>query len=160
MAQNENNQECQSLVTRLAGTPTRDTCSGTSGTTELDLSFPLKDNLVPRAWHKPYTEALQETDPSKMAALILVAERAILNRSVEIQTFPTPIEESHDLKSALSKRGRRTKMAQALSQRPTSETRVLKMLSRGAPMMEVLNERGSVSPHSRMLRVLQERRDS
>jgi len=95
-----------------------------------------------------------------MTALILVAERAILNRFVKIQAFPTPIEESHDLKSALSKRGRRTKMAQALSQRPTSETRVLKMLSRGAPMMEVLNERGSVSPHSHMLRVLQEQRDS
>jgi hypothetical protein len=113
MAQNENNQECQSLVTRLAGTPTRDTCSGTSGTTELDLSFPLKDNLVPRAWHKPYTEALQETDPSKMAALILVAERAILNRSVEIQTFPTPIEESQDLESALQvlSRLRKSEMA-------------------------------------------------
>src|SRR6185437_10611792 len=37
--------------------------------------------------------------------------------------------------------GRRTKMAQALSQRlPTSETHVLKMLSQGAPMGEVLNE--------------------
>jgi signal transduction histidine kinase len=31
-------------------------------------------------------------------------------------------------------------MAQALSQRPTSETHVLKLLSQGAPMMEVLNE--------------------
>jgi signal transduction histidine kinase len=31
-------------------------------------------------------------------------------------------------------------MAQALSQRSTSETHVLKMLSQGAPMMEVLNE--------------------
>jgi signal transduction histidine kinase len=31
-------------------------------------------------------------------------------------------------------------MAQALSQRPTSETHVLKMLSQGAPMMEILNE--------------------
>jgi signal transduction histidine kinase len=31
-------------------------------------------------------------------------------------------------------------MAQALSQRPTSETQVLKMLSQGAPMIEVLNE--------------------
>jgi signal transduction histidine kinase len=31
-------------------------------------------------------------------------------------------------------------MAQALSRRPTSETHVLKMLSHGAPMMEVLNE--------------------
>src|SRR6478736_6775194 len=37
--------------------------------------------------------------------------------------------------------GRRIKMAQALSQRlPTSETHVLKMLSHGAPMMDVLNE--------------------
>ena len=101
MPQNENNQQRQSFVTQPAGTPTRDTCSGTPGTTELDLSFPLKDDLVPRTWHKPYAEALQETDPSKMAALILVAERAILNRSAEIRTFPTPIEESHDLESAL-----------------------------------------------------------
>jgi signal transduction histidine kinase len=31
-------------------------------------------------------------------------------------------------------------VAQALSQRPTSESHVLKMLSQGAPMMEVLNE--------------------
>ena len=31
-------------------------------------------------------------------------------------------------------------MPQALSQRPTSETLVLKMLSQGAPMMEILNE--------------------
>jgi hypothetical protein len=45
-----------------------------------------------------------------------------------------------DMSCPQSKRGRRTKMAQALSQRPTSETRVLKMLSHGAPVMEVLNE--------------------
>ena len=113
MPQNENNQQRQSFVTQSAGTPTRDTCSGTSGTTELDLSFPLKDDLVPRMWHKPYAEALQETDPSKMAALILVAERAILNRSAEIRTFPTPIEESHDLESALQvlSRLRKSEMA-------------------------------------------------
>jgi len=113
MPQNENKQECQSFVTQSAGTPTRDTCSGTSGTTDVDLSLPLKDNLVPRTWHKPYAEALQETDPSKMAALILAAERAILNRSAEIPTFPTPIEESHDLESALQvlSRLRKSEMA-------------------------------------------------
>ena len=72
MPQNETNQECQSFVTQSAGTPTRDSCSGMSGTTELDLPFPLKDYLVPRTWHKPYAEALLEPDPSKMAALILV----------------------------------------------------------------------------------------
>jgi hypothetical protein len=98
---NENNQECESLVTQQAGTPTRDSRSGMSGTTEPDLPFPLKCYLVPQTWHKPYAKALLETDPSKMAALILVAERAILNRSVEIQTLPVPIEETHDLESAL-----------------------------------------------------------
>ena len=36
-------------------------------------------------------------------------------------------------------KGRRTKMAEALSQRSTSETQVLKMLSHGAPMVEVLH---------------------
>jgi hypothetical protein len=101
MPKNEKGHDCQSFVTQPDGTSTRDSCSGMSGTTELDLPFPLKDYLVPRTWHKPYAEALLESDPSKMTALILVAERAILNRSVEIQTFPTPIEESHDLKSAL-----------------------------------------------------------
>jgi hypothetical protein len=113
MPQNETNQECQSFVTQSAGTPTRDSCSGMSGTTELDLPFPLKDYLVPRTWHKPYAEALLETDPSKMAALILVAEDAILDRSVEIQTCPTPIEESHDLESALQvlSRLRKSEMA-------------------------------------------------
>jgi hypothetical protein len=72
-----------------------------SRTVESDFQFPPEADLVPRTWHKPYAEALQEIDPTKMTALILVAERAILNRSVEIQTFPTPIEENHDLESAL-----------------------------------------------------------
>jgi signal transduction histidine kinase len=45
-----------------------------------------------------------------------------------------------DLSCPQSIKGRRTKVAQALSQRPTSESHVLKMLSQGAPMMEVLNE--------------------
>lgn len=37
--------------------------------------------------------------------------------------------------------GRRTEMAQAVSQRlPASETHVLKMLSQGAPVLEILNE--------------------
>jgi hypothetical protein len=113
MPQNENKQECQSFITQSNGAQTRDSCSGMSGTTELDLPFPLKDYLVPRTWHKPYAEALLETDPSKMVALILVAEREILNRSVEIQTFPTPIEESHDLESALQvlSRLRKSEMA-------------------------------------------------
>ena len=101
MPQDENNNECQSLVTQSTGTSTQQSRAGMSGTTESDLPFPLEYYLVPRTWHKPYAEALLETDPSKMAALILEAERAILNRSVEIQTFPAPIEENRDLESAL-----------------------------------------------------------
>jgi hypothetical protein len=99
MPQDENNQECQSLVTLPTGTPTPHSRAGMSETIESDLQFPQQAYLVPRTWHKPYAEALLETDPSKMAALILVAERAILNRSVEI--LPAPIEENRDLESAL-----------------------------------------------------------
>jgi hypothetical protein len=101
MPQDENNHECQSFVTQSTETPAQHSRAGMSGTTEPDLPFPLEYYLVPRTWHKPYAEALLETDLSKMAALILEAERAILNRSVEIQTFPAPIEENRDLESAL-----------------------------------------------------------
>ena len=101
MSQGANNHECQPFVTLPSGTSTQHPRAGMSGTTESDLRFLPEADLVPRTWHKPYAEALQEIDPSKITALILVAERAILNRSVEIQTFPTPIEEHRDLESAL-----------------------------------------------------------
>jgi hypothetical protein len=101
MPRDENNHECQSLVKQQTGTPTEHSRAEMSGTIESDLQFPLEAYLVPQTWHKPYAEALLETDPSTMAALILVAERAILNRSVEIQTSPAPIEENRDLESAL-----------------------------------------------------------
>ena len=101
MSQDANNHECQPFVTLPSGTPTAHSRAGMSETIESDLQLPPEADLVPRTWHKPYADALQEIDSSKITALILVAERAILNRSVEIQTFPTPIEESHDLESAL-----------------------------------------------------------
>jgi len=101
MSQDVNNHKCQPFVTLPSGTPTPRSRVGMSETIESVLQLPPEADLVPRTWHKPYAEALQEIDPSKMTALILAAERAILNRSVEIQTFPTPIEENRDLDSAL-----------------------------------------------------------
>ena|ERR1700751_4180919 len=99
MSQDANNHKCQPFVTLPSGNTTL--ACGNVRDPESDLQFPPEADLVPRRWHTPYAEALQEIDASKMTALILVAERAILNRSVEIQTFSTPIEENRDLESAL-----------------------------------------------------------
>jgi hypothetical protein len=63
--------------------------------------FTWKDYLEPRKWHKPYAEALLELDSNKLAALIALAESAILNRYLELQIFPAPIEEGRDLASAV-----------------------------------------------------------
>jgi hypothetical protein len=104
MSQDANNHESQPFVTLPSGTPTQHSRAGMSETIESGssgLQFPPEAELVPRTWHKLYAEALQEIDPSKITALISAAERAILNRSVEIQCFPTPIEENRDLESAL-----------------------------------------------------------
>jgi hypothetical protein len=101
MSQVANNHECQPFVILPSGTPTQHPRAGMSGAIESDLQFPPEADLVAQTWHKPYAKALQEIDASKMTALILVAERAILNRSEEIQTFPTPIEENRDLEAAL-----------------------------------------------------------
>src|SRR4029077_18848576 len=101
MPQDENNHECRPFVIQPTETPTQHSRAGMSGTIESDLPFPLEYYLVPRTWHKPYAEALLETDPSKIVALILEAEGAHLNRSVRIQTFPAPIEENCALESVL-----------------------------------------------------------
>ena len=101
MPQDENNHECQPLVTPPAGTATQHARARMSGTIEPDFQFLLKDYLESRKWHKPYAETLLEIDPSKMATLIAQAESAILSRYLELRIFPTPIEEGRDLDSAI-----------------------------------------------------------
>jgi hypothetical protein len=101
MPQDENNHECQSFVTPPIGTTIQHSRARMSGTIEPDFQFLPEDYLEPRKWHKPYAEALLEIDPSKMAALIALAESAILGRYLELRIFPTPIEEGRDLDSAI-----------------------------------------------------------
>jgi hypothetical protein len=66
-----------------------------------DLPFPLEEYLVPRRWHRPYAKVLLEIDPNKRLELIAEAKRAVMARSVEIQTLPAPVEESRDLQAAV-----------------------------------------------------------
>jgi hypothetical protein len=54
--------------------------------------------LIPR-WHKPYAEALMETDPAKLPTTINLAEQAILARYFDVS--PISIEETHDLQNAV-----------------------------------------------------------
>jgi hypothetical protein len=57
----------------------------------------LEDRFVEQRWHRPYAEALVESDPAKKSRLIAAAEEAILNRYVEIAAA----EEGVDLRHAL-----------------------------------------------------------
>jgi hypothetical protein len=46
--------------------------------------------LVSEKWHKPYAEALLETDPLKVVTLISEAEHEILRRFLEFHLSPVP----------------------------------------------------------------------
>jgi hypothetical protein len=122
MAHDENNHECQSLVTDPTGTVTQHSRAGMSGMSEPDFQFLLEDYLEPRKWHKLYAEALLEIDPDKTAALIARAESAILSRYLELRIFPTPIEEGRDLDSAIRVLSRlRISASHRLQDKPSCE---------------------------------------
>ena len=126
MPHDENNHECRPFVIQPTETPTQHSRAGMSGTIESDLPFPLEYYLVPRTWHKPYAEALLETDPSKMAALIAQAESAILSRYLELRIFPTPIEEGRDLDSAIRVLSRlRISASHRLQDKPSLHTQAV-----------------------------------
>ena len=65
-----------------------------------------RSEVVPRnfwvseKWHRPYVQALLETDPVKRAQLIVETEHAIFNRYLELCASPGPIEYSRDLQNA------------------------------------------------------------
>ena len=56
--------------------------------------------FVSEKWHRPYAQALMETDPGKRAPLIAGAEHAIFDRYLELSISPGPIEQSRDLQTA------------------------------------------------------------
>jgi hypothetical protein len=62
----------------------------------------IQDYFACQKWHRPYAEALIETDPAKRTRLILEARRAILDRYLELCLVPAPIEESRDLWNAVT----------------------------------------------------------
>jgi hypothetical protein len=61
----------------------------------------LKGVLVSEEWHKPYAEALIEADPAESKRLILLAERAILARYLELCFYPGSKEQYQDLWQAV-----------------------------------------------------------
>jgi hypothetical protein len=66
----------------------------------LESRFELKDYFVSKEWHRPYFEALLETDGDKLGELIAQAERAILGRFLELLISPDPSGEILDLQDA------------------------------------------------------------
>lgn len=58
------------------------------------------DFLVSEKWHKPYAEALLETDPAKVLTLISEAEHEILTRFFEFHLSPGSKEQGKDRAAA------------------------------------------------------------
>jgi hypothetical protein len=61
----------------------------------------IKGMLDSEEWHRPYAEALMETDPAKLVRLIGKAERAIFGRYLELCMAPAAIEQGIDLRNAV-----------------------------------------------------------
>jgi hypothetical protein len=72
---------------------------------ENDLSADRKPEakgmLDSEGWHRPYAEALMETELAKLPPLIAEAERAIFDRYLELRITPAAAEHSIDLENAV-----------------------------------------------------------
>ncbi|MGB7438466.1 MAG: hypothetical protein WBR26_13265 [Candidatus Acidiferrum sp.] len=60
----------------------------------------LKYYSVSQEWHRPYVEALFETDEAIRGALIVQAERAIVGRFLELLISSVETDETLDLQNA------------------------------------------------------------
>lgn len=65
-----------------------------------EYNVELKDYSVSQEWHRPYVEALLETDGAKLGALIIEAERAIVGRFIELSISSIATNEFLDLQNA------------------------------------------------------------
>jgi hypothetical protein len=74
----------------------------TARTDTADRKLEPGDFFTSEKWHRPYAEALFETDPIKLRARIAEAERAIFVRYVELWVSPGSQEQSLDLERAVS----------------------------------------------------------
>jgi hypothetical protein len=57
--------------------------------------------FVPQSWHLPYAKALIEKDQIHLPTAIALAERAILNRYLELHEIAEPLDERIDLWQAV-----------------------------------------------------------
>jgi|SRR5271163_3156108 len=71
----------------------------------LAKSVKLEDLFVTQPWHRPYAETLLNTNASNLAELIDKAERAILDRYLELARNPSPTDELVDLGHAVDALG-------------------------------------------------------
>jgi hypothetical protein len=60
----------------------------------------FKDYSVSQEWHRPYVEAFFGTDEAKRGAFITEAERAIVDRFLELSVSSNDTEEMLDLQNA------------------------------------------------------------
>lgn len=59
----------------------------------VDRALKLNDFFISEKWHRPYAEALRETDATKLPTLIAEAEDAIFDRHLELCTSPGSMEQ-------------------------------------------------------------------
>lgn len=65
-----------------------------------EKEFGLQDCFVSKEWHGPYVEAVCGTDEAKREELIAEAERAIVNRFLELAGSAVETDEILDLENA------------------------------------------------------------
>ena len=75
---------------------------GTSANDAVSRVLALNNFFVSEKWHRPYAEALRETDVTKSLTLIAEAEDAIFDRHLELCISPGSMEQSLDLQQAIS----------------------------------------------------------
>jgi hypothetical protein len=66
------------------------------------IELKAEDFFTSEKWHKPYAEALMETDAARLQTLIIEAEDAISNRYLKLCISSAPIECRRDLQKAVS----------------------------------------------------------
>ncbi len=67
----------------------------------LNNNVALEDLFVTQSWHRPYAMALLNSDSANLPELIATAERAILDRYLELELDPVPTDELVDLGHAV-----------------------------------------------------------
>ena len=66
------------------------------------LASDLREPPRLKKWHRPYAEALLETDPVRAGAAISNAKRAILRRYLELCVMENRMDEVRDLENAMN----------------------------------------------------------